>query len=430
MRILVISNTTWDNNNSFGNTFSNLFEGMENVEIYNVCCKSGINKNNIVKDAVQMTDKSVLKSFIHPNYDPCLHISNNKSEKNEVVNQETFDKIKTLRFTIFFYIRDLIWCIGKWKKSKTLLNFLDEVKPDLLYLPAYSNVSICRVQELIIHKLKVPVVAHITDDDYGHKVKFYKQPLAWLLETEVRKHLRKILSYCSYIECFAPLMKKKYEKIFRIPCYVISKGIKKENMPKIYFVPSLKKQIELAYTGNLSMGRYEVLYQMGLALDKLNMIQHTILHITSGTVPSADMIKKFSSCKSINFKGSVSLEEVKRIQNAADYLVHVDSFNKTNIKAYKLSFATKIIDCLRTGHPMIAICPKEINTMQVLMNNNLAITIDNLDNITQILEKLFKGRINVSSIQNNVKKYLETECNIDFIQASMRSRMEKVTTNN
>ena len=53
MRILVISSTTWDVSNSFGNTFSNLFDGMSDVEIYNICCRNGNNNNNVVKEAIQ-----------------------------------------------------------------------------------------------------------------------------------------------------------------------------------------------------------------------------------------------------------------------------------------------------------------------------------------------------------------------------------------
>ena len=67
IKILVISRTPWDNNNSFGNTFSNLFEGMHNVEIYNICCQKGNNSNRIVKKALQLTDRSVFYSIFNSN---------------------------------------------------------------------------------------------------------------------------------------------------------------------------------------------------------------------------------------------------------------------------------------------------------------------------------------------------------------------------
>ena len=36
MKILVLSSTPWTNDNSFGNSFSNIFEGIEDVEIANI----------------------------------------------------------------------------------------------------------------------------------------------------------------------------------------------------------------------------------------------------------------------------------------------------------------------------------------------------------------------------------------------------------
>ena len=64
MRILIISRTSWDNSNSFGNTFSNIFGGIKDLEIYNVCSQEGDNINSIVQCTYQMTDRSVLESIV------------------------------------------------------------------------------------------------------------------------------------------------------------------------------------------------------------------------------------------------------------------------------------------------------------------------------------------------------------------------------
>lgn len=62
MRILIISRTPWDESDSFGNTFSNLFGGMDNVEIYKICCQGGLLNSSIVNKAYLMTDFSVLST--------------------------------------------------------------------------------------------------------------------------------------------------------------------------------------------------------------------------------------------------------------------------------------------------------------------------------------------------------------------------------
>lgn len=61
LRILILSNTPWDNSNSFGNSFSNIFSGIDNIEIANIYCRYGEPDNCIVKKYFQITEKSLIK---------------------------------------------------------------------------------------------------------------------------------------------------------------------------------------------------------------------------------------------------------------------------------------------------------------------------------------------------------------------------------
>ena len=63
MRILVISATPWSNGNSFGSTFSNFFDGMENIEIANIYCRSGQPDNTIVSRCFQLTAVNLLQNL-------------------------------------------------------------------------------------------------------------------------------------------------------------------------------------------------------------------------------------------------------------------------------------------------------------------------------------------------------------------------------
>ena len=229
MKILVISNTPWNNSNSFGNTFSNMFDGMQDVEIYNICCRHGESNNSIVKQAVQMTDKAVLKSAYSFKYDPCWKIETTNETSDE--NEEVSIKARQNRKTISFIIRDLIWKIGRWKRSKTLLGFINEIKPDIIYLPIYASPHICRVQNFIIKKLGVPVVGHISDDVYGVPPK--ASLLAKLYRRSLRRNLRKLFSKCQYLEVFAENMQEEYSRLFGIKCHLIGKGVSKEIIDKI-----------------------------------------------------------------------------------------------------------------------------------------------------------------------------------------------------
>ena len=63
LRILILSNTPWDNSNSFGNSFSNIFFGIDDIEIANIYCRYGEPDNCIVKKYFQITEKSLIKNL-------------------------------------------------------------------------------------------------------------------------------------------------------------------------------------------------------------------------------------------------------------------------------------------------------------------------------------------------------------------------------
>ena len=227
MRILVISSTTWDVSNSFGNTFSNLFDGMSDVEIYNICCRNGNNNNNVVKEAIQSTDKSVLKSIYKIGYDPFwkMEVDSQKAE-NENLSENALKKRKP----IHFLIRDMIWKMGKYKKSKALNDFLEGAKPDVIYLPIYSQHYMCDFQSYLIEKLNVPVVGHISDDVYGIKpnIKGIEKIRAKKLQEKIECLIKK----CSYLEVFAQNMADEYSEKFDVPCHLIGKGVKNGDVPQ------------------------------------------------------------------------------------------------------------------------------------------------------------------------------------------------------
>lgn len=423
MRVLVISNTPWDNSNSFGNTFSNLFENMGGVEIYNLCLKHGVSKNNVVKKACQLTDKTVLKSIYKFKFDPARIIENEST--NSSFEEEVSLNARKKRRTLSFIVRDLIWKLGKWKKSKTLNSFLEEIKPDVIYLPIYSTPYMCDVQSYLINKIGVKVVGHISDDVYIETNK--KSFLAKIYNKVVRKKVKSLIQKCEYLEVFAENMKEEYQKVFNVPCYLIGKGVKPEQIEDINYDISNESQINFVYTGNLGLGRYEILSKIGCALDKV--MPNAKLKIYSATPLTDEMENGFSICKSICFMGAVSSAEVLKVQKEADYLIHVESFSKDEIPKAKMSFSTKIIDYMLSGKPIFAVGPKEVNSIQVLKNHNLAIVAESNEELQTILSKLYNSAIDLEVMANNVYSYLKNDRNIYEIQSGIKTRLENLINN-
>ena len=420
MKILTISSTTWDNSNSFGNTFSNLFGGMQNVEIYNIACRNGVSNNSVTAKEIQMTDKSVFKSILKLNYDPCWEITE-KQISDEVNSVMSVNAIKKRR-TISFIIRDLIWKFGRWKKSGVLQNFLEEYKPDVVYLPIYAWPYMCDIQQYIIDKLGVPVVGHISDDVYNmppdlpFTAKMYRKYL--------QKKITKLIKTCKYIEVFAQNMADEYSEYFGTPCYVIGKGVTEE---EINSIPSYSNKADeifrIIYTGNISAERFSVLHMLGKAIDS-SFKDKAIIDIYTQTHLSNEMETGFNELSSICLKGSVSSDEVRNIQKSADMLLHIEGFSEKSLFEVKMSFSTKIIDYMLTGVPILAIGPAQANSIMVLEKDNLATVITESQAISDILKKIINNEIDFTEQNNNVISFLREERNIKVIQKNIYDRLK------
>ena len=65
MRILMLSNSEWDDNNSFGNTFSNFFADCKDIEFANIYCREGIPNTKLCDRFLKITDKQLLRYIIN-----------------------------------------------------------------------------------------------------------------------------------------------------------------------------------------------------------------------------------------------------------------------------------------------------------------------------------------------------------------------------
>lgn len=429
MKILIISRTPWNSDNSFGNTFTNLFENMEKVEIYHICCQGGETKESLAKKTFQMTEQQILKN----RKDIGVFVNTVAKETKGKFYKNRLKKINNFkRLTILYIIRDLIWKFGNVKFSLKLSNFLKEVKPDIIYLPIYNSWYMCDIQNYICDQYKnIPVIGHISDDVYSYTKGYFISPIEVFYKFILRSKLKKIIKKCFYLEVFAENMKIEYEKIFDKKCFLIGKGINVDKIDGIEFktTKDFSQLLKFVYTGNLGNNRWKIVYELGKSLERLSSTKKAILEIYSGTVLSNKIKKKFVECKNIKFMGEVDSKVAREVQNNSDVLVHVESFDIKSICSTRMSFSTKIIDYLCTGNLVLAIGPSIVNSIEVIKENNLGVVESNIENIDNTVLKILLNKVDKESIQNNVNSYLKTQRNIKIIQKEMYKRMLKLIKN-
>lgn len=168
MKILIVSNSPWRADNSFGNSFSNIFEGIPNIEISNIYCKYGKPQNNVASHYFQITEKSLIGNILKGSPSGKEVFAESENEQHQDGGETTFNKIKRHKNIPMYWARALVWKIGFWK-SKELIKFVDDFKPDLLFIPVYYSHYLHDINSFILKRFNIPALGYVSDDVYTLK---------------------------------------------------------------------------------------------------------------------------------------------------------------------------------------------------------------------------------------------------------------------
>ena len=384
MKIIIVSHTPWDENNSFGNTFSNFFGGNEDVEIANIYCMGGTPNTNVCKRFFRISERQILKSITNrqPSGEEVYNCPDKRNNDGKVMK-----KAKLLRWQIFFWVRDLIWLTGKWRSSE-LDRFLDDFSPDLIFQPVYYLTYVNRVGNYVKERTGKPMVGFVSDDIYTMR-QFSLSPLYWIDRLIKRRPIRKIIKKCSFLYTGNDVQNEEYQQIFGVPCKALYKG----GVFECYKSYSLHSPLRLIYTGNIGSGRWKVLAKLALSLEQINKdVIKAQLYIYSATPVSKKMLESLNRPQTSFFMGAVTYNEVLEIQKNADILVHVEPFELSTRNSARLSFSTKVIDYLSMCHCILAIGWKESGAIAYLKEHDAAYIITDEEKILSMVEHLINNK--------------------------------------
>lgn len=387
MRVLVISNSPWDDSNSFGSTFSNFFQGMDKNDIASIYCTGGEPNTESCARFFKISEKDLAKSVLHRRH----------AAGEEVFLCEKIDGLKKYRrpnrlvafakrqrWTLFFWARELLWTLGIWK-SKQLSAFVSSFQPDIIVLPTYSFSYINKLALYIQKEWGLPMVSYVSDDEYTLK-QFSFSPLYWINRLYQRKWVKRGINNSKILYTISKIQKADYEKCFNIPCKVLTKFSDFDSpaiVKNIYSNP-----LKIVYTGNIGGGRWKSLKIIAEALREINKTQtFAEMEIYTQTPISNRMKKALNVSGSSKIMGSVSAVEVKALQYNADVLVHVEAMDLKNRWAVRQSFSTKLVDYFKMARPILAVGPTDVASLAHLIENNCAMVCQSKQDVKVALEQ-------------------------------------------
>lgn len=392
MKILILSNSEWDDGNSFGSSFSNIFGNINGLEIANIYCRSGKPNTKSCNRFFQITEKLLLKNLLNRGY-PAGQIVNQNKKEDIATPADTFNIkeqywvnfIKKNRWIALFWLRDIVWFFGRWK-SKDLKKFIDDFNPDIIFLPVYYSVYLNKIGLFLKKYSTKPMVGYISDDCYTLR-QFSLNPLYWIDRFIKRKWVKRAVDACEILYVISEIQKKDYDKSFNKDCRILFKGGNFNDTTPVKI--EVNNPIKLVYTGNIGTGRYKILGDIGKVLDNIN--QNSILanlHIYSQTPLNSSMKNAIFSKNSILFHGGVPSSEISRIQKNADILVHVESFQIKERLLVRQSFSTKIVDYFHAARCIFAVGWSKAASIDYLVKNDAALVAINKQTISDQLNRI------------------------------------------
>lgn len=396
MRILVISRSAWRNDNNTGNTLTDFFSDMPDVEIYSICMREQSPQNSIAKRHFYISERQMIKRLLGRT---SIVVAEHTSEiEDDGSEKEMYDVAKRHPSYLLFFAREALWSLGYWKNGQ-MREYVHDIDPDVIFFPSFG----CYYPHKVLHYLRMftdarTVLFH-ADDHYTLK-QFSISPLYWLYRFGLRKWMRRTVSIADLQYCISDIQKKDYEKVFGCECKILTK------FADFNKVPTMKNKfsnpLQLIFTGNINIGRWKSLAILVQVLDRINSDGVKMqLRIYTAT-PLTKEMKNALSKDSVSFlMGSVPASEIPRIQQEADILVHVEAMDLKNRLAVRQSFSTKIVDYMKAARPILAVGPKNVASIDHLICNNCAIVANNIEELEQKLRGIFDNPSTLNKIAIN-----------------------------
>lgn len=378
MRVLFITQAPANRSVSSGNTLLNVMENFDGVEIRGIQTRSGV-PDPVMTRCFCITEQSLLRSFLKRTPSGKAFVpAEREPPSKDSAESRIHNFAHNHRWTVLFWARAMVWRICRWR-TRELREYLESYDPEIIFTPLSD---IPYLNRLILHAAKLTsakLVVFAWDNNYSAK-KFMLSPLRWIKLWLDRIPMRQVAKRADQLYVISPGMKEEYERAFRRPCTVLTKG------GDFSAEPALKgeygKPLQLVYTGNIQNGRWRSLAVIASVLERINCGGvRAQLRIYTGNIPTARMSRALNRGESSFIMGSVPAAEVAALQEQADLLVHVEATNLKDRLDVRQSFSTKIVDYLAASRPVLVYGPKDVASVRHFIDNDCGLVADSPDEL-------------------------------------------------
>lgn len=411
MRILFITKYAWDDKLAGGNTLSNLFSSWPNSELFTIYCRESMPQNQCCINYFSISPINIVKNILSPQkIGKQFILSGNNENNDEASIEESLKKTSKKYKYVFETVYDMLYASRIWLNKK-LKKFINEANPDIVFCFGVPDAFTYQMVKYVKGHLNCAIVSYYVDDHYNNVSRWN------LLHKLGRKRLKKIASMSDKRYAISQMMCDEYEKEMHTDFNLLFKGcVISEVIPKDNSV------LQMTYAGNLFYQRDSILAEIATIISNLNvqMDRKAHLDIYTSTTLCDEIDRKLNIDGVSKVHQARSYKEIVEIMQNSDIALFVESFDPCQVKAVRLSFSTKITDCLQAGTKVLAIGPSDIASIAFLKSIPGVTVISNLDNLKPVIQSFL---LQSSSLADDVIKTNEYSKK-NFTVSVVRKRLQ------
>lgn len=210
--------------------------------------------------------------------------------------------------------------------------------------------------------------------------------------------------------------KLQCEKDFGVPMKIVCKsGVFPPEKEKT----SVNNPIKFIFAGGIYLNRWKTLVHIAEAMRRINRDGIKMqLDIYTNNRLSPQQERLINDGTTSILHNGVSLEKLKEVYAASDIALHVEAFDLKSRWTVRLSFSTKIVDCLESGCATMAICDEKQAGWAYLKRNDAAICISSLPDIERVLREVLEH-------PERIIEYQEKSFPVRAVNIIIKSRYRK-----
>lgn len=390
-RIIIVGTIPYNKNTS-SRAFDAYFHNWEKKNMRQIFSNTKTPVRGHCGSLYQITDARLLKRWLHKIDEVGVVFDDEnlpedwKDNDLEVGNAAITKlyKIGSKDSPLKYLLRGILWREKYWNTEK-LNDWLDEFKPECVFLAFSDDYFIPRIALYISKKYNIPIMSCIGDDYYFND----------------RKSIS--LFYHIYRKTYKALINRVFERPGSA-MYIGNKIRDKYNSEfglngeTIYLTSDIKRREfrvinedapTFIYAGNIRLGRNDSLIDIGYALQKINNNYYIDVYSTE---QNEEYLKGLRECQGVRFHGAVPYKEVMRLTAESDVSVIVEGFKKKDVDTTRYSLSTKAADAIASGANIFVYGSVDCGVIEYMKETDCAVVCTRKEDLVSKLMQLISDR--------------------------------------